>query len=467
MTSIETPQGGPNGISRRRFLVGTAAAGAALAVGGSGALVARARSEKTIVRVSDDGFPVHAEPLVAVNPRNSSNLLAAAQAWKGKVQTLATYASLDGGRSWRNNGPLLLPIGTNWTSDVTVAFDSAGKGFVCGTAVSGSGPSERGVYVWATTDGGRTFAPAIPVMVGQPEDHPWLTASRNVYAVWCADDLKSLGFGRSTDGGASFQPPRIIAAPTGFNVLQTMVAAGQSGLLGAVYHAKAGLSAGSEADQAPVTGSDGALQTDLGVDAKQPPPGPPGPNPELVTQVHVVCSRDAGGTFDKPVSLGRAAAEIVVPGVKANLPSGPAIAAGRRDSMLYVAFVTHEAGAARSDIVLHVSPDGGRSWRPPTPITPPGREVVYFQPQLAVDDLGRVGVSAFALGPNGVDVVLLISGLLGTGFGSPVTVTTRPFDPAHGSTRGKHGAWWIGDYQGCRRRHVFPSTVERHSYRKP
>jgi len=27
-------------------------------------------------------------------------------------------------------------------------------------------------------------------------------------------------------------------------------------------------------------------------------------------------------------------------------------------------------------------------------------------------------------------------------------VTSRPFDPARGTLSGKHGAWWIGDYQG-------------------
>ena len=33
-------------------------------------------------------------------------------------------------------------------------------------------------------------------------------------------------------------------------------------------------------------------------------------------------------------------------------------------------------------------------------------------------------------------------------FGPPARVTSRPFDPAQGTLSGKHGAWWIGDYQG-------------------
>jgi len=33
-------------------------------------------------------------------------------------------------------------------------------------------------------------------------------------------------------------------------------------------------------------------------------------------------------------------------------------------------------------------------------------------------------------------------------FGPPLRVTTRSFDPARGVQGGKHGAWWVGDYQG-------------------
>ena len=34
-------------------------------------------------------------------------------------------------------------------------------------------------------------------------------------------------------------------------------------------------------------------------------------------------------------------------------------------------------------------------------------------------------------------------------FGAPLRVTTAPFDPHSPTATGqKHGAWWIGDYQG-------------------
>jgi hypothetical protein len=409
-----------NRISRRGFLGGAATLGAALAAG----VVPASAVGSGMTRVSGDGFSVHAEPLVAVNPRDPRNLLAAGQAWNATGPTLATYVSFDGGRSWRSNGGLPMPAGTLAANDVTVAFDEAGRGFVCGTTLFGNGTTLRGIQVWRTSDGGRSFGAPVPALSGQSDDHPWLAAAEDLHVVWSAQNLTALGYGRSVDHGTSFEAARSIAAASrGAFVSQAMVAAGRDGVVGAVYH-------DVSSSKAPAGGP------------------PPGMRPEWTTDVQVVCSRDGGTTFDPPVSLGRAATEIIVPGATANLPSGPTVATGRHDGALHVAFVTHQQGASTSDIVLCSSPDGGRTWDGPTTITPPGAGAAYFQPQLAVDDLGRVGVSAFALGPRGVDVVLLLSEPGRLRFGPPITVTTTPFDPTHGSTGGKHGAWWIGDYQG-------------------
>jgi hypothetical protein len=48
-----------------------------------------------------------------------------------------------------------------------------------------------------------------------------------------------------------------------------------------------------------------------------------------------------------------------------------------------------------------------------------------------------------------VDEVLLISKPHQRHFQAPLRVTTTPFDPDTGTLSfQKHGAWWIGDYQG-------------------
>jgi hypothetical protein len=58
------------------------------------------------VRVSRDGLALHAEPNLAVNPRDSGNLLGACIADGEAGPVIAAYASFDGGASWRSLGAL-------------------------------------------------------------------------------------------------------------------------------------------------------------------------------------------------------------------------------------------------------------------------------------------------------------------------------------------------------------------------
>jgi hypothetical protein len=78
----------------------------------------------------------------------------------------------------------------------------------------------------------------------------------------------------------------------------------------------------------------------------------------------------------------------------------------------------------------------------------PADGATYFQPNLAVDDAGRVGISAFALANGRVDQVLLLSQPGELRFQPPIRVTSTAFNPHTPTGGGKHGAWWIGDYQG-------------------
>lgn len=417
------PQG--NQISRRTLLraaTAAAAGGVPVRLGDARAAGADADACAENVRVSADGYGLHAEPSIAANPLVPRNLLASSMVGPpGAPQFIATYASFDGGASWRNNGALPLPAGTASADDTTVAFTPHGVGFVCAMATSGLSRDDRGVYVWRTDDGGRSFAAARAVMSGQFADHPWFAADRshggaahsgNLYAVWVADEQSALGFTRSTDGGASFQAPRTIQGVSERDVSAPMIAAGSDGVVAAIYQG----------------------------------PTDPAVRPDLTYTVEVVCSSDGGATFGPPAILGRQAAAIALPGgVQPN--SGPSIAIAPRSNAIYAAITTHQPGAARSGIAVAASFDTGVSWAAAQPITPAG-DVVYFQPQLAVDERGNLALSAFALAADRVGVVLLTSRPGRPRFGPSRTVTSAPFDPALGVNGGKHGTWWIGDYQG-------------------
>jgi hypothetical protein len=166
----------------------------------------------------------------------------------------------------------------------------------------------------------------------------------------------------------------------------------------------------------------------------------------MVGQVVAVCSTNAGRNFAAPVPLGSGVSDIQLPGnVRPN--SSPTVAISPDGAAVYVAFPTHQPGAVHSDIVVTASRDSGRTWSKPVTATP-ADDTTYFQPNLAVDDMGRVAISAFALADGRVDQVLLISHPRELRFRPPLRVTTTAFDPHSLTTGGKHGAWWIGDYQG-------------------
>ena len=423
-------------ISRRSLLRGAAAAavaaglplsscstarpsgtGAAGRPAGTSATGQPAAPDVANVRVSDDRYGVHVEPSVAVNPRNLRQLLAACQVSPtANPEFIACYLSVDGGATWRSGGLPQLPANAAKTGDdVTVAFDAQGRGYVCATSYAGG----RAIYVWRTDDGGRSFSAPVTLLSGQYCDHPWLAvgpgqtpAQRNVYAVWSAGDQRSgLGFTRSTDGGESFEVPRMILGGNGRALSSgPALAAGTNGLVCAVC--------------------DWMTRMDS--------------SGEVHSQVVAVCSTDAGKSFGPPVPLGPESPIISLPGHV--LPDGsPAVAA--HGDALYAAFTRHQPGAIHSDIMVTASRDRGRTWSKAVPVTP-ADGVTYFQPNLAVDAAGRVAVSAFALAHGLVDVVLLAAPPGDLRFGPPRRVTTTSFKPHSPTDPGKHGAWWIGDYQG-------------------
>src|SRR5215831_13806957 len=412
-------------ISRRSLLRGGAAA--ALAAGlppflcaagrptGAGTAGRPPGAGIANVHVSHDHYGVHIEPSVAANPRHPRQLLAACQAsHTANPQFIATYLSFDAGEAPPSD-------------DVTVAFDPRGRGYLCASRASNT-PGGRAMFVWRTDDGGRSFsAPVALVPEGVPElDHPGIAAAagqtpsqRNVYVTWGggADDRhpNNLAVTRSTDGGNSFEPPRTILTDHRPSIASAgpRLAAGPRGLVCAGC---------SEA-------------THLG------------PSGDMVAQMVAVCSTDAGHSFGAPVPLGWGSAVISLPGGVMPNGSDPAVAAAPHGDALYAAYTTPQPGAAHSDIVVTASHDRGQTWTTPVAATP-ADGVIYFQPNLAVDEAGRVGISAFALAHGRVSQVLLLSTPHQLRFRAPLQVTTAPFDPHSPTEPGKHGAWWIGDYQG-------------------
>jgi hypothetical protein len=440
-----------NGISRRGFL-GTAVALAAAVPLVPAPVLAAARSGRTararvgvacpdldIVRVTGDGYAVHVEPSLAANPRRPGNLLGASQAWSGSESDMvATYASFDGGRTWQAGGPLPLPAGGIEANDVTIAFDHAGRGYVCATVLGSGGRDDRGAWIWRTADGGRTFAPPVPVVSGVFVDHPCMAvdAAGALHVAWVAEDHNALGYGRSTDGGNSFTVVNTDVPPMADSINAPVVAAGADGGVYVFYAGGNPKSSDPDDDDDPTPGDD-----------KPPPPDDP---EDDVQPMIVTSSADGGLTFGDPVVLGQGVMDPVLDGGVKPVAS-PALAAPRGRRAAYAAYVSHETGEPQSSVCVAATYDRGRTWAEPVTVSA-GDGVVLFMPELVTDPGGRLVLTAFALSGGLVDVLMWTApASRPLRFGEPRRLTSQPFDPnpaAGGVYNPKHGAWWIGDYQG-------------------
>lgn len=362
------------------------------------------------VRVSRDAFTMHAEPSLAANPRDPRNLLAACMVWQAGQRGLASYASFDAGRTWHGNG-LLPGVAPAYDGDVTVAFDGQGTGYVSGWAGSRAHVQRSRVCLWRTVDGGRSFAAPVTVATGGI-DHPSLAADRWAHggpgAVYVAGDYFDRGglvFTRSTDGGRSFEPLRFPDPGSGSHGGHSpMMTAGPGGLAAIAYY----------------------------VELR-----------DFTQRIGVVTSTDHGQTFAPPVFVTHVTPLPSIDKVNTTT-SGPTITAAAGDRALHLAVATVNTAGTTSELLLFTSHDQGRTWSAPRTVAR-STTTAYFQPQLAADPAGRIGLSALALpvATGRVSVVLFISPPGSTRFGPPVTVTTRPFNPRTGTQKG-----WIGDYQG-------------------
>ena len=178
------------------------------------------------------------EPMVAVNPRNTQNVIGVWQQnrWStGGAQGLLTGVSQDGGRTWStrmaafsrctggnvaNNGDYAR------ATDPWVSFGTDGVAYQSSQSFSGSvlgAGSSSAILVSRSTDGGQSWStPAVLIHDGPLafNDKDAITADttdpRFVYAVWDRLDADTHGpsyFNRTVDGGATWEIARADLRP--------------------------------------------------------------------------------------------------------------------------------------------------------------------------------------------------------------------------------------------------------------
>ena len=395
------------------------------------------------VRVTTSPLPEQArsESVVVANPKNDQNLICASKKFIAPDDyhgTISTSFSTDGGKSWTESEPAR-ETGWDGMTDPDLTFDAAGNAYliveplkypVLGSFVT------LGMWVYTSTNGGRTWHEPVLVHVGDTDDKQWIEADTGwaspylgaVYAVWGA--FTPLRFARSLDQGATWQGAGASSAGSDITV---------------------------EEVHAPslTIGEDGTIHVTWVL--------------PFSTEVKYVRSTDGGETFSPVTTIVRGIRDL-----HSSLPrvdgfpqfefnsfrvmtlTTSCMAPGNR---LIVAWADFR-DLVSSRIYYRVGSNGGTTWLGPddgqpllTGAADPAQHHVH--PHLSLTGMGAVGCAYYDFGPKReqkklIDVHVTFSCDDGDTFHAPSTITDHPWDPMlHPPfSRGVSQVKFIGEYFG-------------------
>jgi hypothetical protein len=316
------------------------------------------------------------EPAITVNPADPRNIVATWQqdVGQGAARSDLIGTSLDGGRTWERVAIPGLSRCTGASADVaTDPWLSAGPDgsvYFSGATISLSSDAPPAMLVASRSrDRGRHWSP--PVTFAGPSvrvEREVITAdprrSGHAYVVWWERDplMPFVGsthqFARTVDGGTTWSAPVTLdtAPPGALDQSAEILVLPDGSLLALVARFQI------EGDAA-------------------------------VQKLLALRSADHGRTWDAPVQVtSQPIAPIPDPETGDALPNQDLTfhsAAIAPDGRIYVAW-DRDSSATSGTIDIATSSNGGLSWSAPTPL--PGVSAFAFQPAIAVDASGTVGV---------------------------------------------------------------------------
>lgn len=393
------------------------------------------------------------EPWLAVNPANSSNIVGAWQQdrWStGGANGLVAGVSIDGGTTWSQ---VVIPNITRCSgasdyeraSDPWVTFAPNGDLYHISLSFNDSN-TNNGVLVSKSIDGGSTWSNPVtllrdtaPTMFNDKESITADPGNANyVYAIWdrlvfpkeqasASAALHALGyrgptwFSRTTDGGATWEPARMIYDPGEVNqTIGNQIVVRPNGdlvnVMDLIYNFK---------NAHKVRGLNVAIlrSTDKGVTWS---------GPIIIDKLRTIGVTEP--TSGQPVRTGDIIPEIAV---------GP-------EGNLYVVWQDARFNGY-DEVAFSMSTDGGITWTPTIKISQSPGGVQAFTPSVRVRADGRVGVTYYDFrnnnGVGGTDYFLVTcsSNCASAGSWIETRVTDSSFDMRNAPVaRG----YFTGDYEG-------------------
>jgi len=325
------------------------------------------------------------EPWIAVNPRDTDHLIGVWQQdrWQfGGSRGLLTGVSRNGGKTWRRTfahfsrcagGSAANGGDYERASDPWVTFSPNGRAYQISLSFDDF-DANQAILVSRSRDGGDTWSePTTLIFDTDPnvvDDKESITAdprnSRFVYAVWDRLDFSAfpivdgpVWFARTTNGGASWEPARIIFDPgPNASTLSNQIVVLPDGTLVNLFD---------------LFNNNGAF-------------------------LAVIRSTDKGVTWSSPVIVNTLESVGIVD-VKTGEPvrAGgiPNIAVNRKNGTLYVVWEDARfSGLLRDGIVLSKSMDGGFTWSSPVQVNQ-APNVQAFTPSIAVARNGGLAITYY------------------------------------------------------------------------
>lgn len=310
------------------------------------------------------------EPSITVNPANPRNIVGT---WKQDVGLDSTRSDLvassrDGGRTWSRSTIPGLSKCTGGTadggSDPWVSAGVDGAVYFTGLAPHFQGTTPLSAVVASRSrDGGSTWR--VPATLSPPADGnemPAITASRTrpgrAYVVWAEFGTAAIKFSTTNDRGATWSPPVVVdpSIPDAIDLVPRLVVL-PNGTLVTVF-ARAEFATGIGKIYAARSVNEGVSWT---------------------APVEIIAAPLAG--FFDPET-----------GEELPQPQFENVAVAPAGSV----YVTVEANTSPStgEITVVRSRDGGRTW---TGVSSPGVGAYAFEPAIAVDSHGTVGITWYDL----------------------------------------------------------------------